>query len=198
MIRTPTETWYTLSANPGILTVQARAVSISSSANSSFLGKRQRHGNAIVETEFRYAPARNGDRTGLVAFADERHHYFLGLCQTPAGPMLVVALRNGPDDPNDGRIIPATSYTGAPGERTHQSVHGHVDRCLCGASRTPLVTRHTVRISAHQGKIEQGVFAVFVLAGPPSPNFPHQQQHGSARHIRDRLMDGRELGPDGA
>ena len=115
MMRTPAETWYTAGANPGALTVQARGVSISGNANPSFLGKRQRHADAAVETEFRYAPTRTGDRAGLVAFADERHHYFLGLLQTPQGPMLVVAMRNGADDPDDGRIIAAAAYTGAAG-----------------------------------------------------------------------------------
>jgi xylan 1,4-beta-xylosidase len=113
MIRTPAQTWYSVSANPGALTVRARGVSISSNANPSFLGKRQRHEIADVETEFRYAPTRSGDRAGLVAFADERHHYFFGLLQTPEGPMLVVAMRNGADDPEDGRVIAAASYTGA-------------------------------------------------------------------------------------
>jgi xylan 1,4-beta-xylosidase len=115
MIRTPSQAWYTSNAAPAGLTVQARAVSISGSASPSFLGKRQRHENAVVETEFRYIPVREGDRAGLVAFADERHHYFLGLCQTAQGPELVVSLRNGADDPDEGRIIAADSYTGAPG-----------------------------------------------------------------------------------
>jgi xylan 1,4-beta-xylosidase len=115
MIRTPAQSWYSLSSNPGTLTLQARAVSISGSANPSFLGKRQRHENAVIETEFRYIPVRDGDRAGLVAFADERHHYFLGLCQTARGPMLVVAERNGADDPQEGRIVAATSYTGVRG-----------------------------------------------------------------------------------
>lgn len=126
MIRTPAESWYSLSANPGTLTLRARAVSISGSANPSFLGKRQRHQDAVVETEFRYSPVRNGDRAGLVAFADERHHYFLGLTQTAKGPMLVVAVRNGADDPDEGRIVAATSYTGLPGGaiRLRIDVHG--------------------------------------------------------------------------
>jgi alpha-N-arabinofuranosidase len=115
MIRTPRLAWYTLTAKPGSLTIQAREVSISGSGNPSFLGKRQRHENAVVETEFRYFPAREGDRAGLAAFADERHHYFLGLQQTPRGPMLVVSMRNGADDPEEGRIVAADPYTGAPG-----------------------------------------------------------------------------------
>ena len=55
-----------------------------------------------------------GDRAGLVAFADERHHYFLGLCQTADGAKLVVAVRNGAADPEEGRIIAAVPYSAAP------------------------------------------------------------------------------------
>jgi alpha-N-arabinofuranosidase len=115
MIRTPAEHWYDMNPHSGGLTLRARTESISGSANPSFLGKRQRHSDAVVETELRYAPQRQGDRAGLVAFADERHHYFFGLLQTPEGPMLVVAVRNGADDPQDGRIAAAVPYTGAPG-----------------------------------------------------------------------------------
>jgi alpha-N-arabinofuranosidase len=116
MIRTPVETWYRL-ADPSGLVLQAREVSISGSGNPSFLGKRQRHAAAVVETELRYAPARQGDRAGLVAFADERHHYFLGLWQTADGTRLVLAVRNGAADPEEGRIIAAVPYatpTGRP------------------------------------------------------------------------------------
>jgi alpha-N-arabinofuranosidase len=113
MIRTPAETWYRLTDNPSGLALQARAVPISGSGNPSFLGRRQRHAAAVVETELRYAPTRNGDRAGLVAFADERHHYFLGLWQTADGAKLVLAVRNGATDPEDGRIIAAVPYSTA-------------------------------------------------------------------------------------
>ena len=115
MIKTPQDSWYELSAQSG-LTLQVRAVSISGSANPSFLGKRQRHADATLDTELHYAPARNGDRAGLVAFADERHHFFLGLGQTAAGPQLLVAERNGAADPDDGRIIAAAPYPSMPGQ----------------------------------------------------------------------------------
>lgn len=114
MIRTPAEHWYSLSARTG-LTLRARGETISGSANPSFLGKRQRHSDAVVETELRYIPQRTGDRAGLVAFADERHHYFLGLLKAADGPILAVAERNGADDPPDGRILASAPYTGAPG-----------------------------------------------------------------------------------
>jgi xylan 1,4-beta-xylosidase len=114
MIRTPAETWYRLDSPSG-LAIQARAVSISGSGNPSFLGLRQRHAAAVIETQLRYTPARNGDRAGLVAFADERHHYFLGLCQTADGVKLVVAVRDGAADPEEGRIIAAVPYSSTPG-----------------------------------------------------------------------------------
>lgn len=113
MIRTPAARWYALS--PGRLTLEARPVSISGSGNPSFLGRRQRHADAVVDTELHYIPQRIGDRAGLVAFADERHHYFLGLCQTTEGAKLVVAVRSGAEDPADGRIIAAQTYQGETG-----------------------------------------------------------------------------------
>jgi xylan 1,4-beta-xylosidase len=124
MMRTPTENWYR--TGNGELTLQARTASISSSANPSFLGQRQRHADAVVETELKYRPGRIGDRAGLVAFADERHHYFFGLCQTPGGTLLVVALRNGAGDPDEGRIIASASSPAASGEalRLRISAHG--------------------------------------------------------------------------
>jgi alpha-N-arabinofuranosidase len=106
------------------LTIRARAVSISGNSNPSFLGKRQRHRDAVVETEFRYSPVRNGDRAGLVAFADERHHYFLGLRQTADGPKLVVAVRNGAADPEDGRIIAAAPAATATSIRLRIAARG--------------------------------------------------------------------------
>jgi xylan 1,4-beta-xylosidase len=51
-----------------------------------------------------------------VVFADEQHHYFLGLLRNEQGPKLVLAVRNGANDPNEGRIIAAAAYKGVPGE----------------------------------------------------------------------------------
>ena len=123
MIRTPTENWYR--TGNGHLTLQARAASISGGGSPSFLGKRQRHANAIVSTELRYVPRLQGDRAGLVAFADERHYYFFGLSQTLQGPKVMVALRNGIDDPIAGRVI-ASADAGARKEplRLRISVRG--------------------------------------------------------------------------
>ncbi len=115
MLRTPKSAWFSLAAMPGAMTLTARAVPLGSTGNPSFLGKRQRQANAVFETELRYTPVREGDRAGLAVFADERHHYFVGLWRTASGPMLVVAMRNGAADPEQGRIIAAVPLPAAPG-----------------------------------------------------------------------------------
>jgi alpha-N-arabinofuranosidase len=156
MIRTPTETLYrtgatalsSATAGPGAtagLSLQVRPVSISGSGNPSFLGKRQRHENAVVETEIRDTSLGAGECAGLVAFADERHHYFLGLCQMLQGPMVVVTERNGAGDPDEGRIVASTAHSGAAGGplRLRVSARGALydfSYAFEGAAWRPLLT----------------------------------------------------------
>ncbi len=103
MLGTPKERWFRVA--PHALSLVPRAASLGSKANPAFLAIRQRHEDAIVETELLYAPAMEGDRAGLVIFADEYHHYFGGIWQTADGLRLVISKRNGGQDPEDGHII---------------------------------------------------------------------------------------------
>jgi xylan 1,4-beta-xylosidase len=108
MLRTPKDRWYKVA--PGALTLTARPVSLSSTGNPSFLGWRQANSDATVVTEMRYTSSKTGDHAGLAVFADEPHHYFFGLWQTATGPMIVVALRNGKENPKNGKIIAPAPY----------------------------------------------------------------------------------------
>jgi xylan 1,4-beta-xylosidase len=121
-LRTPKEKWFSLA--PHALTLTARADSISSTGNPSFLGIRQRHEEAIVETEMRYAPEHESDHAGLLIFADEQHHYFAGIWQTLAGPRLVVSKRNGKDDPEEGRIVASMPVKAGEPVRLRISTYG--------------------------------------------------------------------------
>jgi xylan 1,4-beta-xylosidase len=103
MLRTPTVSWYSLA--PHALTLTPRTETLSGIGNPSFLAKRQRHSEEMVETEMRYTPTREGDQAGLAIFADEHHHFFFGVRQMAQGPTLVVSKRNGAVDPDEGRII---------------------------------------------------------------------------------------------
>jgi xylan 1,4-beta-xylosidase len=109
MLRTPKQLWFRLA--PHALSLTPQATSLSKRDNPSFLALRQRHQDAVVETEIRYVPEDEGDHAGLAIFADENHHYFCGIWQTANGPMLVVSKRNGIDDPQNGKIVAAAPVT---------------------------------------------------------------------------------------
>ena len=123
MMRTPDERWYRVTR--GGLSLESRAVSISSRGNPAFLGKRQRHVDAVFEAEMRFRPERAGECAGLVAFADEQHHYFIGLCAASTGSEIVVRKRNGAGDPDEG-VRMASRAIGSPGKpiRLRISAHG--------------------------------------------------------------------------
>ncbi len=115
MLRSPTEKWFHLNGKSGTLMLDARPVSMSDRINPSFLGVRQRHSAMQLETEMRFTPEKTGDRAGLVAFADEAHHYFIGLEQRPGGPQLVVRQRAQSTAPAEGALLASTPYAGSPG-----------------------------------------------------------------------------------
>jgi xylan 1,4-beta-xylosidase len=110
MLRNPKSTWHSL--KNGALTLNARPASVSGLGNPSFVGQRQRHGHAVIETELVFAPTKAGERAGMVAFADEAHHYFIGLWRDTAGSQIVVRKRDGKGDPADGTLIASQPYAG--------------------------------------------------------------------------------------
>jgi alpha-N-arabinofuranosidase len=116
MLRTPTSDWYSLTANPGALTLTARPVSLGSKDNPSFIGKRLTQQDGSFATELQYLPSETGDRAGLAVFADEKNYYFFGIQLTTNDPMIVVTRRSGAQDPENGVSIASTPYK-ASGEK---------------------------------------------------------------------------------
>jgi alpha-N-arabinofuranosidase len=55
--------------------------------------RRQQHGTATASTAMRYAPAKPGDRAGIVAFFNDSHYYFLGVVHDGTRPMLQLRRR---------------------------------------------------------------------------------------------------------
>jgi xylan 1,4-beta-xylosidase len=105
MLRTPTTNWYTLDLRRGQLLIQPQRVSLSSDQNPSFLARRQFHRNMTLETRLSFLPTSIGERAGLAAFGDERHHYFLGVIKTSNGNEVIVSKREHANDPEEGRIL---------------------------------------------------------------------------------------------
>ena len=94
VLRTPRERWYDLASPPGSLTIRARSEDLSGRGQPSFVARRQQHGTATASTAMRYAPARPGDRAGIVAFHNESHYYFLGVVHDGGGPVVQVRRRS--------------------------------------------------------------------------------------------------------
>jgi xylan 1,4-beta-xylosidase len=111
MLRPPKESWYSLSAHRGALTLTARPVSLGEKGNPSFIGKRQKQQEATYKTELHYAPVRTGDRAGLAIFSDEQNYYFFGVQQTVHGPMIVVTRRTSAQDDQDGTMIASARFS---------------------------------------------------------------------------------------
>jgi alpha-N-arabinofuranosidase len=95
MLRTPRERWYDLTSAPGSLTLQARAEPLSGRGQPSLIARRQQNGSAMASTAMRYAPAKPGDRAGLVAFQGEDHYYFVGVVREGDRVMVEVRRRAG-------------------------------------------------------------------------------------------------------
>jgi alpha-N-arabinofuranosidase len=89
MLRTPREQWYDLGATPGSLTIRARSAGLAGPAQPSLIARRQQHLVASASTAMRYGPANPGDKAGLVAFQNERFHYFVGLTMQQDGRVTV-------------------------------------------------------------------------------------------------------------
>ncbi len=92
MLRTPKETWWTLTN--GQLSLTPRADLLSGTGNPSFLGHRLQHAKFDATTKLQ-VPATIGTSAGLVAFQSETHHYYFAVRRTAGGLSAVVEKWNG-------------------------------------------------------------------------------------------------------
>ena len=116
LLRTPRERWYDLTSPPGSLTIRARAEELSGRGQPSFIARRQQHGTATASTAMRYAPAKPGDRAGLVAFHNESHYYFLGVVHDGTRPVIQLRRRAAREAVADSVMasVPITLSPAAP------------------------------------------------------------------------------------
>jgi xylan 1,4-beta-xylosidase len=109
-LRTPRESWYDLKTEPGAIRLKARPQSIGAFAQPSYLGRRQQHMHATIDAAMRYAPAKDGARSGLVALQNDEYYYFFGLENLGGITQLVLRKRAGSDEPADGEVIKALPF----------------------------------------------------------------------------------------
>jgi len=113
MLRTPRERWWALRG--GALSLQARPDDVASKGQPSFVGRRQQHLRATFTTEMRFAPARAGDRAGLVAFQSENFFYAMTVTLADGKPVVQVERRAGANEaPTIVASKPLAAGVGAP------------------------------------------------------------------------------------
>jgi xylan 1,4-beta-xylosidase len=77
-MRTPRETWWSLTSTPGALSLSPRPDSLQQKGNPSFVGRRLQHANftAIASLQL---PSTSGVAAGLAAFQSENYYFFLAV-----------------------------------------------------------------------------------------------------------------------
>jgi alpha-N-arabinofuranosidase len=74
-LRTPKEKWYSILN--GELILNTRPETTSGTSNPSFIGYRQKHLFGNVTTNLSFNPVSENEKSGLIAFQNEKHYYYL-------------------------------------------------------------------------------------------------------------------------
>lgn len=134
-MRTPTRQWWRTGSSG--LVLEARSERIGDGKQPSFLGRRQQHAEAIVETRVSFAP-KPGEEAGLAAVQND--NYFLSISvASSGGPREVrVARRAGLREPSTGVTVAHEQVPAVPVElqiRAHGARYDFAYRTLRGAWR---------------------------------------------------------------
>lgn len=118
-LRVPASPRYTLSHGKLVMPASADAIG-DINAVPAFVGRKQAHAIASVDTALRYRPERQGDRAGLVAMQNDDAYLFLGLEQRDGGTVVALSIRHSSTEPQPGRVI---ASAGLPRHTAKQPVY---------------------------------------------------------------------------
>ncbi|HQF39804.1 MAG TPA: glycoside hydrolase family 43 protein [Opitutaceae bacterium] len=94
MLRTPKETWWSLTEPKGALSLTPRAETLDGLGNPAFFGRRVQH--AKFETSLSLVPAQAGDvSAGLALVQSEQHFYYFAVRRAAEGLVLFLELADG-------------------------------------------------------------------------------------------------------
>ena len=120
-VRIPATARYTLTR--GDLLLQAGSAAAGDAIGNmrgvpSFIGRKQAHAIATVDTELRYTAEHAGDRAGLVAMQNDEAYLFLGVQWQDGKQVVALSARKNGQYPREGKVIASaplpTSVTGKP------------------------------------------------------------------------------------
>lgn len=101
-LRTPKESWYSLSEQKGDLSLNLLPQTISGKENPAFLGFRQQHNNGYASTSFTFKATSANEKAGMVLFQNETHFYFL--CQSVKENKQVIQLYKSVAGDKEGKM----------------------------------------------------------------------------------------------
>lgn len=109
-LRTPRETWYSLTERPGYLAMRIRPETCSQPVNPSFLGWRQSHARGSARVSLEFLPQSEKEKAGLLVFQNEHHFYYLCKTRKDGAPQIQLYRSTAGDDME---------------LMTHQTLEGH-------------------------------------------------------------------------
>jgi alpha-N-arabinofuranosidase len=80
-LRGPSDAWLNLETNPGAVTLTASSEHLTGTSTPAFLARRQQHATFSASASMQL-PESRGLSAGIVAFQNERHHFYLGVRRT--------------------------------------------------------------------------------------------------------------------
>lgn len=89
-LRNPAPDSWTLTENPGQLTLRGHSVSLDNGQNPAFVGRRLSHFLCNMATELRYEPNVSGEEAGLTLFMNDKYHYDLAVTQVDGQKKIVL------------------------------------------------------------------------------------------------------------
>ncbi len=93
-VRTPTETWWRVDSEKGVLELNLRADTLQERGNPSYLCRWLQSRRFSVETELLFEPVTTNDFAGLVLFQNERFNLILGKTLDAKGHPIVQLIRS--------------------------------------------------------------------------------------------------------
>jgi alpha-N-arabinofuranosidase len=94
-LRNPDPASWSLAEKSGFLTLKGSEITIDQAASPAFVGRRQQHFNYTATAELEFDPAADGDRAGITALMNEKHHYDLCIVKEGGTRYLVLSYRIG-------------------------------------------------------------------------------------------------------
>ena len=92
-LRTPQESFYSLTERPGYLRLYLRKETLGELVNPSFIGRRQQHHSFTVTAALEFTPKQECEEAGLVALQSDAVHYRLVLGQQSGSPVVKLICR---------------------------------------------------------------------------------------------------------